>query len=70
MERRGAGQAAVGQSRHAISWAYTPGTPKLVNAVARKHFRSMNIDYRPISPDFAEWWKPEENNAVRISNSM
>lgn len=33
-------------------------------ACARKHFRSMNIDYRPIFPDdFAEWWKPEELNA-------
>lgn len=30
-------------------------------ACARKHFRSMNIDYRPIFPDFAEWWKPDEN---------
>ncbi len=32
-------------------------------ACARKHFRSMNIDYRPVFPDFAEWWKPEESHA-------
>jgi len=29
-------------------------------ACARKHFRSMNIDYRPIFPDFAEWWLSED----------
>jgi len=32
-------------------------------ACARKHFRSMNIDYRPIFPDFAERCKPEEGHA-------
>lgn len=30
---------------------------------AHRHFRAMKIDYRPIFPDFAEWWKPEELNA-------
>lgn len=30
-------------------------------ACARKHFRSMNIDYRPIFPDFAEWWRVDMN---------
>jgi type III restriction enzyme len=33
-------------------------------ACARQHFRNMNIDYRPIFPDFEEWWKPEESNAM------
>jgi hypothetical protein len=33
-------------------------------ACARKHFRSMNIDYRPIFPDFTEWWSPEESKAM------
>lgn len=27
---------------------------------ARKHFRAMKIDCRPISPDVAEWWRPEK----------
>lgn len=35
-------------------------------ACARKHFRSMNIDYRPIFPsDFAEWWRSENETATQ-----
>jgi type III restriction enzyme len=34
-------------------------------ACARKHFRSMNIDYRPIFPDFAEWWRSENEVATQ-----
>ncbi len=37
-------------------------------ACARKHFRSMNIDYRPIFPrDFAEWWRSENEVATQES---
>lgn len=32
---------------------------------ARKHFCSMNIDYRPIFPDFAEWWRSEDEVATQ-----
>ncbi len=32
-------------------------------ACARKHFRSMNFDYRPIFPDFGEWRRAKEDFA-------
>ncbi len=32
---------------------------------ARRHFRAMKIDYRPIFPDFAEWWRSENEVVIQ-----
>lgn len=32
---------------------------------ARRHFRVMKIDYRPIFPDFAEWWRSENEDTTQ-----
>jgi type III restriction enzyme len=34
---------------------------------ARKHFKSMGIDYRPIFREFAEWWRSENEVATQES---
>lgn len=34
---------------------------------ARRHFRAMKIDYRPIFPDFVEWWRSENEVATQES---
>jgi len=34
---------------------------------ACRHFRAMKIDYRPIFPDFAEWWRSEDEVTARGS---
>lgn len=41
--------------------------PQAQSDCARRHFRAMKIDYRPIFRDFAEWWRSENEVAAQGS---